>query len=118
MSKYVNATDQIWDTAEVVGHKMERCVLWPGEHEVFTGLFRMPAGMRLPLHHHPEWVQILVMEGKMQVEMKGAEPRVVEQGGYYFVEPGDSHVEMAVEDTVVLVVAQVSDAARAVAPAP
>ena len=107
MTRYVNTGDQQWDQAEVVGVAMDRCVLWNGGHDVFAGLFRMPAGMRLPLHHHGEWVQILVIEGSMQVTPRNGEPRTIAPGGYYFVEPGDAHIEETLEDTLLLVVAQV-----------
>jgi len=113
MSRYVNTADQVWDTAKVEGAEMERCVLWDGQHQVFSGFFRMPAGMHLPLHHHGKWVQILVLNGKMKVELKGAEPRTIEPGGYYFVEPGDAHSETAVEDTLLLVIAQIGEHERA-----
>lgn len=113
MSKYVDVSDQVWDTAEVVGATMDRCVLWGGEHQVFAGFFRLPAGMSLPLHHHSEWVQILILEGRMEVTLKGAEPRRIGPGGYYFVEPGDSHAESAVEDSLLLVVAEVAGPMRA-----
>lgn len=112
MSHYVNLADQQWDRTEVVGVTMERCVLWNGGQHVFTGFFRMPAGMRLPLHHHGEWVQILVLEGSMQVTSQDGEARTVAAGGYYFVEPGDAHVEEALEDVLLLVVAQIGTMLR------
>jgi quercetin dioxygenase-like cupin family protein len=106
MSNYVNVTDREWDNAEVVGVKMERCLLWGGGHGVITAFFRMCAGTRLPLHHHSGWVQILVLEGMMRVEPRDAEARDIGPGGYYFVEPGDTHVETTVEDSLILVTVQ------------
>lgn len=106
MSKYFNVTDQVWDNADIVGVKMERCLLWSGGHGVISAFFRLPAGTCLPLHHHSGWVQILVLEGVMRVEPKGAGPRDIGRGGYYFVEPGDTHVETAVEDSLILVTVQ------------
>ncbi len=113
MSKYFNVTDQVWDSADVVGVKMERCMLWGGGHGVISAFFRLPAGTCLPLHHHSGWVQILVLEGEMCVEQKGAELRHIGSGGYYFVEPGDTHVETAVEDSLILVTVQRDNASHA-----
>ena len=113
MSKYINIADQVWDNAEVEGVNMDRCVLWDGRFDVFSGFFRMREGMRLPAHRHGKWVQILVLEGKMEVVLKGGRPRTVEAGGYYFVEPGDTHTETAVENTLLLVVAQLGPQERA-----
>jgi quercetin dioxygenase-like cupin family protein len=106
MTKYVAIHEQTWEPADVLGLPMERCLLWEGQHKVFAGLFRMPGGMKIPAHHHPQWVQILVLSGKLQVEEAGAQVRTITSGGYYFVEPGDSHVETALEDTLLLVVAE------------
>lgn len=107
MSKYINTADQQWDQADIVGANMERCVLWNGGHNVFAGFFRMPAGMRLPLHQHDEWVQILVLGGRVRVTSKDGSSHIVAEGGYYFVEPGDAHTEEALEDALLLVIAQV-----------
>jgi quercetin dioxygenase-like cupin family protein len=113
MPRYVNVTDRVWEDAEVVGVKMERCPLWGGDHGVMTGFFRMPAGTRLPRHHHGGWVQILVLEGAMRVEQQDAPSRDVGPGGWYFVEPGDTHVETAVEDAVIFVTLQRDDPSHA-----
>ncbi len=109
MAKFVNPSDRTWGSTPVVGLDMERCVLWDGRWNVFTGFYRMPRGMRLPLHRHALWVQVLVMEGRMKVDTGAAGTRTIDAGGYYFVEPGDAHVETALEDTVVFVVSQVED---------
>lgn len=107
MSRFVNRIDRVWGSVPVAGVDMERCVLWDGRLNVFTGFYRMPRDMQLPLHRHALWVQVLVMEGRMQVDSGTAGTRTVDAGGYYFVEPGDEHVETALEDTLVFVVSQV-----------
>ena len=106
MTKYVTATDQCWEATEVRGAKVEKCLLWEGKHNVRSGFFRMPQGMQIPTHHHAYWVQVFVMRGKMQVEAVGSEAQVIAAGEYYFVEPGETHVETALEDTQLLVVAE------------
>ena len=85
---------------------MEACRLWEGDHNVRSGFFRMPRGMQVPMHHHPYWVQVLVMSGTMEVQEHGQEARTIAAGGYYFVEPGETHVETALEDTLLLVVSE------------
>jgi quercetin dioxygenase-like cupin family protein len=106
MARYVRVNDQSWEAADVVGVQMQRCLLWEGQHNVFAGFFRMPQGMQLPTHRHAHWVQILVMRGTMRVDDAHGNAHVIAAGGYYFVEPGDTHVETALEDTLVLVVAE------------
>ena len=106
MTKYVTATAQRWEATEVRGVKVEKCLLWEGKHNVRSGFFRMPKGMQIPTHHHAYWVQVFVMSGKMQVEAVGSEAQSIAAGEYYFVEPGETHVETALEDTQLLVVAE------------
>jgi quercetin dioxygenase-like cupin family protein len=105
MARYVTVDKQNWQTADVVGVQMQGCVLWEGQHNVFSGLFRMTQGMCIPMHRHAQWVQILVLNGKMQIESATAEVHTIGPGEYYFVEPGDAHIETALEDTLLLVVA-------------
>ncbi len=106
MAKYVNVKDQVWKGIDVRGVMMEACRLWEGKYDVRSGIFRMPKGMRVPMHHHPYWVQVLVMSGKMEVKEAAGETHTIEAGGYYFVEPGETHVETAIEDTLLLVVSE------------
>lgn len=106
MSKYVTRDEQAWEPADVLGIQMDRCLLWDGGQDVFAGLFRMPRGMTIPIHRHDQWVQILILSGKMRVEEQG-KSCLIGPGEYYFVEPGDAHVESALEDTLLLVVADV-----------
>lgn len=82
---------------------MEACRLWEGDHDVESGLYRMPAGLEIPRHHHAYWCQVFVVAGEMAVRADGEESRTIAAGGYYFVEPGETHVETAVADSVLLV---------------
>ena len=106
MTKYVTATDQRWEATEVRGVAMEKCPLWAGKHHVRSTLYRMLKGTQLPSHQHAYWVQVFVISGKMQVEAVGSEAHTIAAGEYYFVEPGETHVETALEETQLLVVAQ------------
>ena len=106
MTKYVSTNDQRWQEIDVRGVTMEACRLWEGNYNVRSGFFRMPKGMQVPMHHHPYWVQVLVMSGKMEVQADGEDARTIAAGGYYFFEPGETHTETAVEDTLLLVVSE------------
>src|SRR5215467_13672844 len=97
MTKYVTTKDQNWDTTEVRGAKVERCLLWEGQYNVRSGFFRMPKGLEIPAHHHASWVQILVLHGKIHVEAVGSAPQIIAAGEYYFVEPGETHTETALD---------------------
>ena len=46
------------------------------------------------------------MSGKLEVKAEGDDSRTIAAGSYYFVEPGETHEETAVEDTVLLVVSE------------
>ncbi len=83
MTKYVTNKDQNWETTDVRGAKVEKCLLWEGKYNVRSGFFRMPKGLEIPAHHHAYWVQILVLSGKMQVEAVGSKAQTIEAGEYY-----------------------------------
>ncbi len=92
---------------------MDKCTLWEGRHDTRAGLFRMPAGMQIAQHMHTRWVQVFVVEGGMRVDTAAGDTHTVSAGGYYFVEPGETHVETAICETLVLVIqAEDRDAMR------
>lgn len=101
MAKYVNSDERRWESKEIVGHKMERCVLWNGGHNVTADLVPMPKGKNLGHHRHETWIQVFIVSGKMEVL---PDNKIIDAGGYFFVEPGDEHTEIALEDTLVLVI--------------
>jgi len=106
MTKYVSTEDQRWQSIYVRGVTMEACRLWEGKYNVRSGFFRMPEGMQVLMHYHPYWVQVLVMSGKLEVKVEGEDTQTIVAGGYYFVEPGEMHIETAVEDTLLFVVSE------------
>jgi len=103
-TKYVTLQDQTWQSADVRGVLLETCSLWEGKYNVRAVFLRAPKGLQTPPHHHAYWVSILVISGKLHVEAVGAEAHTVAASEYYFVEPGETHVETALEDTLLLVV--------------
>jgi quercetin dioxygenase-like cupin family protein len=62
--------------------------------------------MTIPSHHHAHWCQVFVASGKMEVQADAEEPHIIAAGGYYFVEPGDTHRETAIEDSLLLVICE------------
>lgn len=104
MQKFNHPEDRQWQPVDVRGTTMDKCILWEGDHDTRAGLFRMPAGMQIAQHLHTRWVQVFVVEGAMRVDDAAGDTHTVSTGGYYFVEPGESHVETAIGDTLVLVI--------------
>ena len=103
MAKVVNPIDRSWIHEDVVGHAIDRCKLWYDGHGVSFSLVNMPSDHRLSLHRHESWVSVFVVEGSMKVESAGSTQHV-DKGGYYFVEPGEEHVETSIEATTVLII--------------
>ena len=104
MSRYFPKKKLSWTQATVRGGTvMDKSIVWEGDFDVRSAFFRMPAGMIIQKHTHPKWVQVMVLEGEMEVETEQDGIVRIAAGGCYFVEPGDSHKETAVRDTLVLV---------------
>ena len=104
MSRYFPKEKQSWEQASVRGGTvMDKSIVWEGDYDVRSALFRMPKGMGIPTHTHPKWVQVMVLEGEMEVETEQDGKITIAAGGCYFVEAGDTHKETALEDTLVLV---------------
>ena len=110
MTKYVSTEERNWFSASIRGMEMKGSTLWNDSHDVSTLIYRMPKGLQIPLHKHEVWVQVVVLSGKLHVSIGD---RTLGPGGFYFVEPGDSHVETALEDTEILVIKKLPDPADA-----
>lgn len=106
MTRYLPTQAQQWQPIAVRGVTMQACRLWEGDHNVESGLSRLPQGLTIPRHHHPYWCQVFVVQGLMQVQEAGGALHRIDAGGFYFVEPGDSHSETALEDTLLLVICE------------
>jgi quercetin dioxygenase-like cupin family protein len=104
MSRYFPKKEMAWEQSPVRGGTiMEKSIIWEGGLNIRSAFFRMPKGMSIPEHTHPKWVQVMVIEGEMEVQSDEDGTVRIEAGGCYFVEPGDTHQETAVQDTLVLV---------------
>ncbi|MFM7733645.1 MAG: cupin domain-containing protein [Cyanobium sp.] len=105
MTLYLPPEQQRWQSIDVRGIPMQACRLWEGSHHVESGLYRLPAGLTIPSHHHPLWCQVFVVHGTMEVQADcDPQPHTIGAGGFYFVEPGDTHRETALADTTLLVI--------------
>ena len=104
MTYYYNKEDLSWKDAPVRGGTvMEKSIVWEGDHDVRSAFFRMPKSMLIPEHDHPRWVQVMVLEGEMEIKTRANGSVRISEGGCYFVEPGDVHSELAIKDTLLLV---------------
>ncbi|MGH8196221.1 MAG: cupin domain-containing protein [Woeseiaceae bacterium] len=103
MAKFVTTADQQWVSAQLAGFHVEECRLWD-EDNLFAGLFKLPKGFVFPHHSHRNWVQIFVLSGQIRVDLDGHDPESVSAGGYYFVEPGDPHIETVEEDLIAFII--------------
>lgn len=104
MTKFFHKEDLSWQQAPVRGGTvMSKSIIWEGDYDTRSAFFRMPKGMSVPTHTHPKWVQVMVIEGMMEVASQQDGTTRVGAGGCYFVEAGDTHTEKAIEDSMVLV---------------
>ena len=104
MSQYFPKENLSFESSPVRGGTvMEKSVVWEGDYDTRAAYFRMPKGMSIPEHTHPKWVQVMVVEGAMEIETAEDGKVRIDAGGCYFVEAGDTHKERAIEDTLVLV---------------
>lgn len=103
MTRYVEPDALEWQEVEVRGATMSKAVVFEGDYDVRSAFFRMPAGCAVPPHDHTKWVQVMVLEGRVRVEQEGLPDRDVGAGSCYFVDAGETHVEKALEDSLVLV---------------
>ena len=104
MSRYFPKEHLSWEQVSILGGiVMDKSVVWEGGYGTRSAFFRMPAGMKIPTHTHPKWVQVMVVEGAMEVETAEDGKVRIEAGGCYFVEAGDTHTETAITDSLVQV---------------
>ncbi len=104
MAKFITEKDQHWEISEFQGKKLGKCKLWEGKHNLRSGLYILPAGMVIKSHQHKRFFQVLVMSGEVRVDVEGFPIHTVGAGEYYCLEPGENHVETAMEDTLLFFV--------------
>ncbi|QOZ52541.1 hypothetical protein [Bradyrhizobium sp. CCBAU 53338] len=102
MAKFTQVKDRGWITEKVVGHTIDRCKMWYDGEGVSVSLVKMPAKHRLDIHRHETWVSVLSYLARWcgRARKRNA---FSAQGDYYFVEPGEVHIETSVNETIVLI---------------
>ncbi|WIX75047.1 cupin domain-containing protein [Amycolatopsis carbonis] len=103
MPKFTQVGEREWIHEDVVGHAIDRCKLWYDGHGLSFSLVKMPPDHELSLHRHETWVSVFVVDGVLKWEGGGQE-RKLGAGDFYFVQPGEEHVETSLEDTTVLII--------------
>ena len=69
MARYFTKDTLSWEASTVLGGTvMNKSVVWEGDHDTRSAFFRMPKGMSIPTHTHPKWVQVMVLQGEMEVK--------------------------------------------------
>jgi quercetin dioxygenase-like cupin family protein len=107
-TKYVACDERPWFTANVRGTEMSGATLWNEGYGLSTRVFRMPKGMVITPHKHDVFVQVAILAGRMHIDVGD---RTMGPGDIYFVQPGQMHVETALEDCEILVTKQEPDPA-------
>ena len=107
-TKYVPTGERQWFSANVRGTEMAGATLWNEGFGLSTRVFRMPKGMVISQHRHDVFVQVAVLSGRMHIDEGD---RTMGPGDVYFIHPGQTHVETALEDTEVMVTKQEPDPA-------
>lgn len=103
MPKFTQVDDRAWIHEDVVGHAIDRCKLWYDGHGISFSLVKMPPDYELSLHRHETWVAVFLVEGTMKWA-GGGEERKLSAGDFYFVNPGEEHVETSIDHTTVLII--------------
>ncbi|MFF5979430.1 cupin domain-containing protein [Streptomyces olindensis] len=103
MAKFTQVDEREWIHENVVGHAIDRCKLWYDGHGVSFSLVKMPPHHELSLHRHETWVAVFVIEGGLNWT-SGDEERKTGPGDFYFVPPGEEHIESSVDESLVLII--------------
>lgn len=101
-TRYLNPDELEWHIVDVRGTPMREARVMNGEHGIYSAFYRLPKGTEISSHLHLDWVQVMVVEGRMEVtDQDGI--GIVDAGSCYVVSSGRQHFERALEETLVLV---------------
>ena len=75
--------------------------LWRNAAGGGQAMLKLAQGAKLPLHRHPGWEQIYLLEGRIRVNQ-----HVLEMGDHLLVQAGDIHAVEALEPSVYLVTSE------------
>ena len=102
-TQYFHSPSLDWQVVDVRGTPMQEARVMTGEEGIYSAFYRLPKGTEIRPHLHVNWVQVMVLQGRMEVSDKAGGVTVVGAGGCYVAPKGARHSERAVEDTLVLV---------------
>ncbi len=80
-----------WRDSGVAG--IRRATLWNAGEDVAAELCAMAKDSEYPDHQHAAWEQMLVLEGRIDVD-----GTILSAGDYAFTRPGESHRVLALSD--------------------
>ena len=95
--------DLAWNDLNIAGTPLAGAPVYASDLGVRSSFYRMAAGDMLKKHRHMKWVQVMVVEGAMEVTQDGEEPFVARAGELYFVQPRHPHTEKAIEPSLILI---------------
>lgn len=75
--------------------------LWRNDQGGGHTLLKLETGASLPLHRHPGWEQIHVIEGRLQVN-----DQVLEPGDHLILDAGDTHRVTALVPSIYLALSE------------
>jgi quercetin dioxygenase-like cupin family protein len=101
-TRYFDQCSLDWQVVDVRGTPMQEARVMTGEQGIYSAFYRLPKDTEIRRHLHVNWVQVMVLEGRMEVSEKES-VTVVGAGGCYVVPGGGRHVERALDDAMVLV---------------
>lgn len=104
MPKFTTVDERDWIHEDVVGHAIDRCKLWYDGHGLSFSLVKMPPSYELSRHRHETWVAVFLVEGSMHWQGSNGDTRELGAGDFYFVPPGEEHIETSVDATTVLII--------------
>jgi quercetin dioxygenase-like cupin family protein len=93
-----------WIEAVGFGGPESHEVVFEGGYGVRTAIFRTAAGSQIPSHVHTSWAALIILDGRVRMEQDNAEPIEGGAGTVFFVEPGQQHVDIVLEDATSVVV--------------
>lgn len=94
--------DMQFQDCDIYGTVLQKSPVFEGAHDVRSAFFRMRRGDVIHAHVHRKWVQVVVLDGEVQVT-QGARAFSARAGEVYFLDPGHPHVETALADSLLLV---------------
>lgn len=94
--------DLRFEDCDIYGTVLRKATVFEGAHQVRSAFFRMSRGDVIRDHEHRRWVQVMVVEGEIEVSQAG-NAVTARAGEVYFLDPGHPHVETALADSLLLV---------------